>query len=186
MSLGPEFHSVLCAAQTGAEWAVDVLFREFHPALLRYLRACEPKMAEDLAAEVWLALAPRLPEFSGDEGGFRGWLFTVARRKLMGYRRQAARRRTAPVPDAHFHSLAATDDPAAEGMAVLATQEAVNRIVACLPDDQAEVVLLRVVAGLPVAEVAELTGRSPGAVRVMQHRALRKLAERFAEEVVTL
>jgi RNA polymerase sigma-70 factor (ECF subfamily) len=185
MSLGPEFESVLCAAQTGAEWAVDVLFREYQPALLRYLRACEPRMAEDLAAEVWLALAPKLAAFTGDEAGFRGWLFTVARRKLMGYRRQAVRRRTAPVPDEHFHLLAAGDDPAAEGIAVLATQEAVNRLVAHLPEEQAEVVLLRVVAGLSVAEVAEMTGRTPGAVRVMQHRALRKLAERFAEEVVT-
>ena len=185
MSLGPEFDSVLCAAQTGAEWAVDVLFREYQPALLRYLRASELRMAEDLAGEVWLALAPKLSEFRGDEDGFRGWLFTVARRRLMGHRRQAVRRRTAPVPDVHFATLASADDPAAEGMAVLATQEAVNRLVAHLPEDQAEVVLLRVVAGLPVAEVAEITGRTPGAVRVMQHRALRKLAECFSEEPVT-
>ncbi|MGH2670968.1 MAG: RNA polymerase sigma factor [bacterium] len=185
MSLGPAFESVLCAAQSGAEWAVDVLFREYQPALLRYLRACEPGMAEDLAGEVWLALAPKLAGFTGDEAGFRGWLFTVARRRLMGYRRQAVRRRTAPVPDEHFSTLASGDDPAAEGMAVLATQEAINRLVANLSEDQAEVVLLRVVAGLSVAEVAEITGRKAGAVRVMQHRALRKLAGSFSEESVT-
>jgi RNA polymerase sigma-70 factor (ECF subfamily) len=185
MTLGPQFESVLCAAQAGAEWAVDVLFREYQPALLRYLRACEPRAAEDLAGEVWLALAPKLAAFTGDEAGFRGWLFTVARRRLMGYRRQAAGRRTAPVPGEHFDGFAAADDPAAESVAALATQQAVDRLVAHLTADQAEVVLLRVVAGLPVDEVARITGRSAGAVRVMQHRALRKLAEAFSEEAVT-
>jgi RNA polymerase sigma-70 factor (ECF subfamily) len=185
MSLGPQFESVLCAAQAGAEWAVDVLFREYQPALLRYLRACEPRAAEDLAGEVWLALAPKLAGFTGDEAGFRGWLFTVARRRLMGYRRQAVRRRTAPVPGEHFHGFAADDDPAAEGMAALVTQQAIARLVTDLSEDQAEVVLLRVVADLPVAEVARITGRTAGAVRVMQHRALRKLAESFSEESVT-
>jgi RNA polymerase sigma-70 factor (ECF subfamily) len=185
MSLGTEFESVLCAAQAGAEWAVDVLFREYQPPLLRYLRACEPRAAEDLAGEVWLALAPKLAEFTGDEAGFRGWLFTVARRRLMGHRRQAVRRQTAPVPREQFDDFAAGDDTAAEGMATVATQQAVDRLVAHLSREQAEVVLLRVVAGLPVAEVARITGRTAGAVRVMQHRALRKLAEIFSEEVVT-
>ncbi len=185
MSLGPEFESVLCAAQAGAEWAVDVLFREYQPALLRYLRGCEPRAADDLAGEVWMALAPKLATFMGDEAGFRGWLFTVARRRLMGYRRQAAGRRTAPVPGEHFDGFAATDDPAAEGLAYLAAQEAIDRLVAHLSEDQAEVVLLRVVADLSVTEVARITGRTPGAVRVMQHRALRKLAETFSEQPVT-
>ena len=57
--------------------------------------------------------------------------------------------------------------------------------MAQLSEEQAEVILLRVVADLPVAEVARITGRTAGAVRVMQHRALRKLAEIFSEEVVT-
>ena len=185
MSLGTEFETVLRAAQAGAEWAVDVLFREYQPALLRYLRTSEPRAAEDLAGEVWLALAPKLAEFTGDEAGFRGWLFTVARRRVMGYRRQAVRRRTAPVPAEHFHGLASDDDPAVEGMAALVTQQAIERLVADLSEDQAEVVLLRVVADLPVTEVAAITGRTPGAVRVMQHRALRKLAESFSEQAVT-
>ena len=49
-----------------------------------------------------------------------------------------------------------------------------------LPPDQAEIILLRVVAGLPVEEVAAITGRRPGTVRVLQHRALRRLADRLA------
>jgi RNA polymerase sigma-70 factor, ECF subfamily len=103
----------------------------------------------------------------------------------VGYRRQVVRRRTAPVPGEHFDGFASGDDPAAEGTAALMTQQAIDRLVAQLSEEQAEVVLLRVVAGLPVGEVARITGRTAGAVRVMQHRALRKLAESFSEETVT-
>ena len=180
-----DFPNVLDAAQAGGEWAFDVLFRHYQPLLLRYLRAQEPVAAEDLASEVWMALATRIGSFRGDEGGFRGWLFTVARRRLIEHRRQAARRRTDPVPAHGLASRAAPDDPAAEVGAALATQEAVERLVARLVPDQAEVVLLRVVAGLSVAEVAEITGHSPGSVRMLQHRALNRLAATIPKESVT-
>ena len=55
-----------------------------------------------------------------------------------------------------------------------------------LPPLQAEVVLLRVVAGLPVSEVADVLGRTPGAVRVAAHRGLRALADLVAPGGVTL
>ena len=102
MDLPVDFPLLLVAAQAGDAGAFDALFRHYHPLLLRYLRAQEPAAAEDLAAEVWLALAPRLGAFRGDEAGFRGWLFTVARRLLIGHRRKAARRRTDPVPADRF------------------------------------------------------------------------------------
>ena len=53
-----DFPGILDAAQAGGEWAFDVLFRHYQPMLLRYLRAQDPRAAEDLAAEVWMALAP--------------------------------------------------------------------------------------------------------------------------------
>jgi RNA polymerase sigma-70 factor (ECF subfamily) len=77
--------------------------------------------------------------------------------------------------------LPASDDTAGEVIAAVAADEAVRRIVALLPTDQAEVVLLRVVGGLPVEDVAAITGKRPGTVRVLQHRALRRLAERLAD-----
>ena len=67
----------------------------------------------------------------------------------------------------------------------LSSVEAI-RLVRQLPPLQAEVVLLRVVVGLPVSEVAELVGRSPGAIRVAAHRGLRALATIMSESGVTL
>jgi RNA polymerase sigma-70 factor (ECF subfamily) len=185
-SLGDQFPGILIAAQDGGEWAVAILYRWLHPAVVGYLRARAGDDAEDLASETWVAVARGLSNFSGDETAFRSWVFTIAHRRLIDHHRVTARRprtRTLhPVegegPDAPLE-MPADDDPAAEVVAAAAGDEAVRRIVKLLPKDQAEIVLLRVVAGLPVDEVAAITGRKPGTVRVLQHRALRRLAERL-------
>ena len=81
-------------------------------------------------------------------------------------------------------ALAERPGPEDTEAAVLAedeTEAALARIAA-LPPDQGEVILLRVLAGLDVAEVAEMLGKKPGAVRVLQYRALRRLAEQLARE----
>ncbi|MGH9024042.1 MAG: RNA polymerase sigma factor [Acidimicrobiia bacterium] len=181
----PKFDRVLPAAQAGADWAVDVLFRSYQPLLLRYFRAQEPRVADDLAGDVWLALARGLGGFTGCEAGFRGWLFTIARRRLIEHRRRAACRGGNEVSIDHVAVLVGGDDPAAEATDSISAQEAIDRLVGALTPDQAEVVLLRVVAGLSAGEVARMTGRSPGHVRVLQHRALRRLAEVFSVEAVT-
>jgi len=185
-SLGDQFPGILIAAQDGGEWAVAILYRWLHPAVVGYLRARAGDDAEDLASETWVAVARGLSNFSGDETAFRSWVFTIAHRRLIDHHRVTARRprtRTLhPVegegPDAPLE-MPADDDPAAEVVAAAAGDEAVRRIVKLLPKDQAEIVMLRVVAGLPVDEVAAITGRKPGTVRVLQHRALRRLAERL-------
>ena len=59
-------------------------------------------------------------------------------------------------------------------------RERVEAMLGCLTDEQREVVLLRVVAGLSVEETAEVVGRRPGAVRALQHRALGRLRASLA------
>ena len=185
-SLGDQFNGILTAAQDGGEWAVAILYRWLHPALLNYLRARVGDDAEDLASETWVAVARGLPRFSGDEAAFRSWVFTIAHRRLIDHHRGTARRpptRTLHPAEGEGRDgpvdLPAGDDPAGEVLDALAGDEAVRRIVALLPRDQAEIVLLRIVAGLSVDDVAAITGRRPGTVRVLQHRALRRLAERL-------
>ena len=185
-SLGDQFQGILTAAQVGGEWAVAILYRWLQPAVVSYLRARAGDDAEDLASETWLAVAKALPTFSGDEPAFRSWVFTIAHRRLIDHHRSTARRprtRTLNAGETDGQDgpleLAAGDDPAGEALAAVAGDEAVRRIMELLPKDQAEIVLLRVVAGLPVDDVAAITGRRPGTVRVLQHRALRRLAERL-------
>lgn len=180
-----DFREVLEAAQSGADWAVAVLYRDIHPRLLRYLRARAPEAAEDLASEVWLSAARQLPQFVGDEGSLRAWLFTMARRQVLGHWRKTGRRRTHPAPIDDMTDRPGPDDPELTVISELSAQAAVDALTSVLPKDQADVVLLRVVAGLNVDQVAAIVGKRPGTVRVLQHRALRRLAKTFAPEAVT-
>ena len=67
----------------------------------------------------------------------------------------------------------------------LTAQGAVERLVHCLPADQAEIVLLRVLGELDIEQIAGVVGKSTGAVRVAQHRALQRLQRAFRKKSVT-
>ncbi len=176
--IGPLFPGLLAAAQGGDEQAFAVLWRDLQPAVLRYLRVAAPAAAEDLAADSWVSVIRGLARFNGDEQNFRAWVFTAARHRAIDWRRQAARQPVQPLPLALVVQQAAPDDPAAAVLEAQSTRAALA-LIAQLPRDQAEVVALRVLGGLGVAEVAQITGKRPGAVRVLAHRGLRRLAKRL-------
>jgi RNA polymerase sigma-70 factor, ECF subfamily len=184
MALGGEFENVLHAARAGADWALAAIYRDLHPGVLRYLRAQEPGEAEDLASEMWLDVASGLHRFTGSEDGFRRWVFTIARHRLLDLRRQKGRRRTDPVPLEAMAGHIPAGDVEAEAIANLSTEAAIARI-ATLPPDQAEVLLLRVLSGLATKDVAAIMGKRAGTVRILQHRALARLARDLSREAVT-
>jgi RNA polymerase sigma-70 factor (ECF subfamily) len=175
------------AASEGEAWALTRLFRAYQPMVVRYLHSQASEAADDLASEVWVAVARRLGRFVGDEPGFRRWLFTIARCRVIEHQRKLARRRTDPVSAEHFDRFSADrggGDPAVVVADRLGARDAVDLIVATLPPDQAEAVLLRVVGGLDAVEVGRIMGRSPGSVRVLCHRALRRLSACLSAEVL--
>jgi len=173
---GSSFPELLAAAQGGDEQAFAVLWRHLQPAVLRYFRVVAAEAAEDLAADTWVSVIRGLGRFRGDDGAFRAWVFTVARHRAIDWRRQAGRRPTSSVPLEQLAERPAPDDPVAAVLEVQATRVALA-LLAELPPDQAEVVALRVLGGLEVAEVARIVGKRPGAVRVLAHRGLRRLAK---------
>jgi RNA polymerase sigma-70 factor, ECF subfamily len=179
--IGDEFPAVLRAATAGDERAFGRLWHDLQPRLLRYFAVASPAVAEDLASETWLGVVRGLGRFEGTEPAFRAWVFTIARHEVLDWRRRASRRATEDQPANGPVEQAAPDDPAADALEGLATRAALAQ-VATLPADQAEAIVLRVVAGLDVQRVAEIMGKRPGAVRVLTHRGLRRLAERLGTE----
>jgi RNA polymerase sigma-70 factor (ECF subfamily) len=171
-------------ARNGAEWALSVLYRNLQPALIRYLYAHEPVDADDLASETWLDVAGGLHRFEGEEAAFRRWLFTIARRRLIDLRRTRARRRTSPLPNESLPDAQTPVDGEEAVVMAASTHAALARIVS-LPRDQAEVIFLRVLADLDVNDVAAILGKRPGTVRVLQHRALKRLADDVPPSRVT-
>jgi RNA polymerase sigma-70 factor (ECF subfamily) len=179
VALGEQFSDVLNAARAGAPWALEALYREFHPPVLAFLRARAPSEAEDLASDVFVAVAEGLGRFDGDEDGFRSWLFTITYRQVGQLRRRMGRRRTDPFPADEVGERVPPGDAESDAMAAISTQHALD-LIATLPPAQGEVLLLRVVADLPVDEVAKIVGKRPTAVRALQHRAVVGLARRAA------
>ncbi len=174
-----DFASVLAAAQDGDEGAFAILFRSVQPALLRYLRTLARNLydgtADDVAADTWVQVVRGLNRFRGDEYGFRGWVFTIARARLTDARRRAGR---LPIPQEEAPTpVDVTVPSAADTIEVLFTTERALALIGALPRAQAEVVLLRYVVGFDVAETARILDQRPGTVRVTAHRALRRLEE---------
>jgi len=175
MALGDRFPHVLSAAVDGADWAWAELYREFAPSLLRFIASQGAAEPEDCLGECFVQVVRNLPSFTGEEAAFRAWLFRVARNRVVDAWRAARRRPVAPTDDvAAVHETRHQQEPAD---ASLTRRYAVEDVLALLSEDQRAVLVLRVLDQFSVEETAVILNRSPGAVRVLQHRALKSLRE---------
>lgn len=181
--LGEGFPKVLRAAADGDGAAFATLWRDNHPPLLRYLWVAAGDAAEDVASDVWLDVARRIAKFKGGEPEFRGWLFTMARRKVIDRHRYEARHPEWPTGDIEPLDRPASDDTFAAALEDISTGAALA-LIASLSPEQAEIIVLRVVVGMDATEVARIVGKTPGAVRVAAHRGLRSLSARLAGTAV--
>jgi RNA polymerase sigma-70 factor (ECF subfamily) len=163
-------------AQYGDETAFVAVYRAVQPGLLRYLAGLVGQEAEDVASEAWGQIARDLPTFSGDGQAFRAWAATIARNRALDLLRRHRRR---PVnADGGTELLLnrhSRDDTEAAALDVLSTDRAIA-LIATLPREQAEAVLLRAVMGLDAETAGRVLGKRAGAVRTSAHRGLRRLA----------
>lgn len=157
---------------------MSLLYGRLNPGVVRYCRARLGNEGDDVASEAWIDIARNLPSFEGDEDALRGWVFTIARRRVLDDVRRRKRRPAVATDDVE-RGVGASPSAEESALTERLGDDAARRIVASLPPEQADVLLLRIVAGLSVEEVAGLVGRKPGHVRVLQHRALKRLAETF-------
>lgn len=177
----PDLEAALTGALRGEEAGFTVLYRALHPLTVRYAAVLVGGDAEDVAAEGWLQVARDLPGFRGDLDGFRGWVATVVRHRALDHLRARARRPVALDDLVALGDRPGPDDTAGAAVERLDTARAVA-LIARLPREQAEAVLLRAVLGLDVARTAEVLGKRPVAVRVSAHRGLRRLAALLGEQ----
>ncbi len=173
-----ELTDCVLAAQKGDEDAFRVLYRAVQPRLLRYLQGMVGSDAEDLAAEAWFQIARDLGAFEGDGAGFRAWAVTIARYRAMDHYRRQQRRPPAVMPIEDLPDRPGPADTAGAALDAIASREAME-LVAGLPRDQAEAVLLRVVVGLDAESAAKVLGKLSGAVRTAAYRGLKRLAKEW-------
>lgn len=177
------FPEVLDAARGGAPWAFERLYADLAPTVAGYLRGQRALEPEDLTSEVFIGVFRGLGEFDGSEQQFRSWVFMIAHRRLLDERRRAARRPVLAAMDSEL-SLPG-GDAEREALDLLGAQW-VHHLTARLSADQRTVLLLRIVADLTAEEVAQITGKTVGAVRALQRRGLDSLRRMITREGVQL
>ena len=178
------FSEMLDAAKLGEDWAWDSLYRGLSGNVTGYLASRGAADPDDLAAEVFLQLARDIHRFEGDETSFRSWVFVVAHRRLIDARRSASRR---PSP-AYGLTIASDEIPGgnveSETIDHLALAE-LHTTLDGLTDDQRNVLAMRVIADLTLAETANALGKRVGAVKALQRRALQRIREQIEKSRVT-
>ena len=164
------FDEVLAAARLGEAWALSALFRSYAGSVAGYVRARSPAEPDDLVSEIFTSVFTSLDRFSGSEPDFRGWLFTIAQRRVVDdLRRRSRRVETTPyTPEDDDRQVASAE----QGLLDRLGEQWVRGVLSRLVPDQREVLLLRILGDLTVDQVAELLGKSSGAVKALQRRGL--------------
>ncbi|HEX5695637.1 MAG TPA: sigma-70 family RNA polymerase sigma factor [Acidimicrobiia bacterium] len=171
-----DFRANLRAARRGDEQAWRALYDWIAPQVLGFLRASRVPDAEDVLGDVFLEVARRIGRFQGDAGGFRAWVFTIARaRRVDELRRRSRRDEEAFDPGAH-EVFPSRVDVEGEALAMVGLENLLG-LLDQLTDDQSEVLILRAIGGWTSREIGEITGRTTGAVEQLQHRATRALRD---------
>lgn len=172
-----ELTTAVLAAQDGDEDAFRTVYRAVHPRLIGYVRTLVGDAdAEDVASEAWLQISRDLDRFSGDADRFRGWAARIARNRALDHIRMRGRRPAVGGDETELTGKPSESDTVAEAMESISTGSTMA-LIAQLPQDQAEAVVLRVVVGLDAKSAAQTLGKRPGAVRTAAHRGLKRLAE---------
>ena len=179
-----EFASVLVAARAGADWAWEEIYDRLAPKVLGYLHGLGAAEPEDVAGEVFVQMVRDLERFDGDEPAFRAWVFTIAHHRFLDERRRAGRRPVDPVAEVEEETGPA-GDAEEDALDALAT-ERVRELIGVLAPDQRAVLLLRILGGLTVEQVARAVGKRPGAVKALQRRGLAALRKHIERQGVPL
>lgn len=174
---------VVRAAMDGDGAAFRTVYTDLAPSILGYLTAKGANDPEALTGDVFLALLPRLPELSGGATGLRTLAFSIAHARVVDEYRARARR-----PGATSYEPA--DDPRIVESAEASAQrslgtERVVRLLGLLDGDQREALTLRIVGDLSIEQVAEVLGKSQGAVKQLLRRGLITLRSALADQDVT-
>jgi RNA polymerase sigma-70 factor (ECF subfamily) len=166
----------------GDDEAFRVMYRSIQPKLERYLQAMVgPSDAEDVASDTWAQACRDMPTFSGDADGFRGWVTTIGRNRALDHLRARGRRPQSAGQIEDLPDRAGPDDVEGTVAELLSTADAIE-LIASLPTEQAEAVLLRAVMGLDAKTTAHILDRSPGSVRTAAYRGLKALSKRLPSD----
>lgn len=173
--------SLVKAAQNGDMDAFSELFDRYYDTVFRYIlfRMNDRTVAEDLTQETFLRALRRIGSVTYQGRDIAAWFVTIARNLIFDTVKSSRYRLESTTADMIDHSPTTNgpEQQVVEG----ATADELMRCVEKLNPDQQECIKLRFLQGLSVAETAALMQRNEGAVKALQHRAVRRLAQLLPE-----
>lgn len=173
--IGDDFPRVLAAAKAGDHDALTTIYRDTAPLVLGFARSRGAYEPEDITSEVFVSVVRGIDGFDGDEQHFRSWLLTIAHRRVVDALRRQGRRPEDPVPtDELGERVLLLTDGESEAMHRLRATGVLDAIDR-LTEDQRAVLLLRVLADLPVRDIAAVVGKPESAVKALLRRATASL-----------
>jgi RNA polymerase sigma factor (sigma-70 family) len=181
---GSSWPQVLDACRVGAEWAWRQVYEDLAPSVLRYYRACGAPDAEDLVGDTFLRVVQGIGTFDGEEGPFRAWVFTIARRRMIDAARSGSRRPVVPMPSDDIAARGGVGNVEEDSLRSLSEQR-VRRVLDRLTPDQRDVLVLRLLVDLTIEQIGDVLGKRPGAVKALQARGLEELRRQISRGAVT-
>jgi RNA polymerase sigma factor (sigma-70 family) len=183
--LSVAFDAVLRAAQANAGWAFKLLHDAFAPGVASYVRSQGASDAEGMTNEILFAAFRSLGRFRGDEGRFQSWLFTIAHNRVIDERRRRSREVPRIIGISPEDVMVSGGNAEDEAVARIAEHE-MRALLDRLTPDQRNVLLLRIVGDLTVAQVSAVLDKPPSAVKALQRRALAALHRQLLLQGVSL
>lgn len=167
-------------AQQGDQAAISELYQANVDVVYRYIwaRVRDENIAEDLTQQVFLKSLEGLPSYSHTGKPFLAWLYRIAYARIVDYWRQQKRRMEVPLDE----GLPATEPRPGALLEVEADWETAMDLLAQLTDDQQDVLMLRFIGEMSLSQVAETLGKTIGATKAIQHRALASLARMLQDQ----
>ena len=173
---------LVAGVRRGDRDAIAAVYLEVAPALRGFLRRRVPhgEVADDLVEETFVELIEVGERFRGDGRSLRAWLYRAARNNLKDWAKRADRRSDHELTAEQAAAVPASDGAVDERALAGVVDPALVAALQQLTPGQREVIELRLIAELSLAQVAEITDRTVGAVKLLQHRAVRRLARLLA------
>ncbi len=170
-------------AQQGQAEACAALYDLHYDAVYRYclFRVGDVKLAQDLTSEVFLRMVERLDAFKPRGRPLLAWLYTIARNLVIDEHRRNGKARLVPLTEASNSSLDREQDPI-RGVDRRLQTECLAAALAHLTEDQRQVIILRFMEDYRNGQVARILGKSEGAIKALQHRALKALRRAVEKE----
>jgi RNA polymerase sigma-70 factor (ECF subfamily) len=165
--------ALIAQAQSGNAAAIGKLYETFHGGVHRFLyyRVGDRQTAEDLTAEVFFRMLEALPRYRHGEIPIRAWIYRIARNLVIDHYRKMSVRDHQQLDESLSDPGVGPESTAERRL----TSERLYHALLELTEDQRDVIVMRFVAEMPIAQVAEAVEKSETAVKALQRRGLRAL-----------